>query len=82
MELFRTTLVIRAFTNMIESYQSFQRTAISSCQQILTKTLKHKTNSDDSLFYLWARQNLEMRKVQDIPRVELDSLQARMYLGM
>ena len=39
MELFRTTPVIRAFTNMIDSYQSLQRTAISSCQQMLTKTL-------------------------------------------
>ena len=42
MELFRTTLVIQAFTNMKDSYQSLQRTVISSCQQMLTKTLNTK----------------------------------------
>ena len=82
MELFQTTLVIRAFTKMKDSNQSLQRTALSSCQQMLTKNIKHKTNSDVNLFYLWASQNLEMRKIQDNPTVELDSLLARMYLGM
>ena len=41
MELFRTTLVIRAFTKVLkvkDSYQSLQRTAIISCQQMFTKT--------------------------------------------
>ena len=33
MELFRTTLVIRAFTKMKDSNQSLQRTAISSCHK-------------------------------------------------
>ena len=56
------------------------------CDQLLSakvnKITEHKTNRDVNLFYSWARQNLEMRKIQDIPTVELDSLLARMYLGM
>ena len=40
----------------------------------INKNTKYKTNSDVNLFYLWARRNSEMRKIQDIPPVEVDSL--------
>ena len=43
--MFRTTLVIRAFTKIKDSNQSLQRTAISSCQQMLTKTLNTKVTA-------------------------------------
>ena len=70
----------------IHEYDCFVPVSPEDCDQFLSanvnKNTKHKTNSDDNLFYLWARQNLEMRKIQDIPTVELDSLQARVYLGM
>ena len=51
---------------------------VQDCNHFLSanvnKNTKYKTNSDVNLFYLWARQNSEMRKIQDIPPVELDSL--------
>ena len=40
----------------------------------VNKNTKYKTNSDVNLFYLSARQKSEMRKIQTIPPVELDSL--------
>ena len=40
----------------------------------MNKNTKYKTNSDVNLSYLWARRNSEMRKMQDIPPVEVDSL--------
>ena len=43
---------------------------------------KYKTNSDIKLFYMWAKENSEHRQIQDIPPAELDSLLARMYVGM
>jgi hypothetical protein len=33
------------------------------------------------LFYDWAQENDEMRKVEEIPHPELDMLLARFYLG-
>ena len=69
-----------------QEYERFVPVSSEDCDQFLSanvnKNTKYKTNSDVNLFYLWARQNLEMRKIQDIPPVELDSLLARMYLGM
>ena len=48
------------------------------CDHLLSanvnKNTKYKTNSDVNLFYLWTRQNSEMRKIQKIPPVEMDSL--------
>ena len=70
----------------IQEYERFVPVSSEDCDQFLSanvnKNTKHKTNSDVNLFYLWARQNLEVRKIQAIPAVELDSLLARMYIGM
>ena len=70
----------------VHEYERFVLVFPEDCDQFLSanvnKNTKHKTNSDVYLFYLWARQSLEMRKIQDIPTVELDGLLARMYLGM
>ena len=69
----------------VHEYERFVPVSSEDCDKFLSanvnKNTKHKTNSDVNLFYLWARQNIEMRKIQDIPTVELDSLLARMYLG-
>ena len=43
---------------------------------------KYKTNSDIKSFYMWAKENSEHRQIQEIPPAELDSLLARMYVGM
>ena len=43
------------------------------------KNIKYKINNDVDLFYLWAKQNSEMTKIQDIPPVELDSLLSDYY---
>ena len=58
----------------VQEYEIFVPVSSEDCDQLLSanvnKNTKHKTNSDVSLFYLWARQNLEMRKIQDILTVE------------
>ena len=70
----------------VHEYEIFVPVSSEDCDQFLSanvnKNTKHKTNSDVNVFYIWARQNLDMRIIQDIPTVELDSLLARMYLGM
>ena len=70
----------------VQVYERFVPVSSKDCDQFLSanvnKNTKHKTNGDVNLFYLWARQNLEVRKITDIPTAELDSLLARMYLGM
>ena len=59
----------------IHEYERFIPVSSEDWGQFLSananKITKQQTNSDVNLFYLWARQNLEMRKIQDIPTVEL-----------
>ena len=73
MELFQTTLVVRACES-----ERFVPVSSEDCDHFLStnvyKNAKYKTNSDVNLFYLWARHNSEMKKIQDIPKDELDSL--------
>ena len=61
----------------VHEYERFVPLSPEDCDQFLSANVnintKHKTNSDVNLFYVWARQNLKMRKIQDIPTVELDS---------
>ena len=70
----------------VHEYERFVPVSSEDCDQFLSanvnKNTKHKTNSNVNLFHIWARQNLYMRIIQDIPTVELYRLLARMYLGM
>lgn len=50
-------------------------------QDNANKNTIDKTKSDMKLFYDWAQENDEMRKVEEIPHPELDMLLARFYLG-
>lgn len=50
-------------------------------QDNANKNTIYKTKSDMKLFYDWAQENDEMRKVEEIPHPELDMLLARFYLG-
>ena len=58
-------------------YERFVPVSPEDCDQFLSanvnKNTKHKTNSNVNLFYLWARQNLEMRKIQENSATMLDS---------
>ena len=68
------------------SSERFVSVTSKDCDDFLlanvNKNTKYKTNSDINLFYMWARENSELRQIQDIPPADLDSLLARMYLGM
>jgi hypothetical protein len=50
-------------------------------QDNANKNTIYKTKFDMKLFYDWAQENDEMRKVEEIPHPELDMLLARFYLG-
>lgn len=51
-------------------------------QDNANKNTIYKTKSDMKLFYDWAQENDEMRKVEEIPHPELDMLLARFQLGV
>jgi hypothetical protein len=52
-----------------------------SLQDNANKNTIYKTKFDMKLFYDWAQENDEMRKVEEIPHPDLDMLLARFYLG-
>ena len=48
----------------------------------INNNTNYKTKSNMEMFTDWLRSNMEFRDVTDIPAVELDSLLARIYLGI
>lgn len=68
-----------------EQNNRFVKITSEDCDQFLqdhvNKNTKYKTKSDLKIFEDWARENGEIRNIQDIPAEDLDSLLARMYLG-
>ena len=68
-----------------ETKGRFKKVTTEECDKFLidnqNKNTKYKTKSDLKIFQDWAKENGEMRSLEEISAEELDGLLARMYLG-